>query len=200
MGNGMVVDPWALEQEIASLRGRGVEVGDNLLHLRPRAPDPPAPPRAGGAGRGVEGRAQDRDHAARHRPRVRGQGRRAAGSGWATCCVPTALPAKLAEARRHFELICRGAGKTPEVDWDALVADLTAFGQRFGRLDRRHLALLATEMARGSSILFEGAQATLLDVDHGTYPFVTSSSAVAGGVVHGPRGPADAHRRAFSAS
>jgi adenylosuccinate synthase len=45
--------------------------------------------------------------------------------------------------------------------------------------------VLAREIARGYSVLFEGAQATLLDIDHGTYPFVTSSSATAGGALTG---------------
>ena len=55
-------------------------------------------------------------------------------------------------------------------------------------------------MAAGYSVLFEGAQATLLDIDHGTYPFVTSSSAAAGGAATRPRRPAHAHRRRRSAS
>ena len=98
---------------------------------------------------------------------------------------PGSIPAKLEEARRHFEQICRGAGRTAEVDWDALVPDLAGFGERLrGRIGDVSLAL-HRHMANGYSILFEGAQATLLDLDHGTYPFVTSSSPSAGGAATG---------------
>jgi adenylosuccinate synthase len=184
MGAGMVVDPWALEQEIASLRGLGVELGDNLrisdrAHLilphhrilEGLAEELRGARKIGTTGRGIGPAYEDK------------VGRRGLRMG--DLLRPDPLPAKLAAARQHFELICRGAGKPPDVDWDALVADLTAFGQRLGAWIVDTSALLATEMAHGSSILFEGAQATLLDVDHGTYPFVTSSSAVAGGVCTG---------------
>ena len=43
---------------------------------------------------------------------------------------PAALPDKLAEARRHYEQVLRGAGRGPDVDWDVVVADLAAFGER----------------------------------------------------------------------
>ena len=56
-------------------------------------------------------------------------------------------------------------------------------------------ALLASAMAQGKRILFEGAQGTMLDVDHGTYPFVTSSSATAGGASIGTGVPPDQDRR-----
>jgi len=88
---------------------------------------------------------------------------------------------KLEEARRHFEQLCRGAGRTPDVDWETLVADLTAVGARLRPRIGDTAQALYREMAHGYSILFEGAQATLLDLDHGSYPFVTSSTGVAAG-------------------
>jgi adenylosuccinate synthase len=98
---------------------------------------------------------------------------------------PDALGDKLTEARRHYETICRGSGREPEVDWDQVVAELRAFGERHGSKIKDGSLVLSQQIAQGYSILFEGAQATLLDLDHGTYPFVTSSSATAGGVAVG---------------
>jgi adenylosuccinate synthase len=98
---------------------------------------------------------------------------------------PALLPEKLAEARRHYEQVLRGASRTPDVDWTRLVADLTAFGERHrSRIVDASLAL-HRQMAQGYSVLFEGAQATLLDLDHGTYPYVTCSAAAAGGAATG---------------
>ena len=98
---------------------------------------------------------------------------------------PAGIAAKLEEARRHFEAVCKGNGRPPEVDWDALVRDLAGFGERLAPRVADTSLVLHREMARGYSILFEGAQATLLDLDHGSYPFVTSSSAVASGAAPG---------------
>ena len=98
---------------------------------------------------------------------------------------PAELPAKLAEARRHYEIICRGSGHEPRVDWEALVADLAGFGQRWGARIVDAGEVLHRELAQGRSILFEGAQATSLDIDFGTYPFVTSSNTTAGGAAVG---------------
>ena len=63
------------------------------------------------------------------------------------------------------------------MDWDAVVAELTAFGERHRSRIVDVSLVLQRQMAQGYSILFEGAQATLLDLDHGTYPFVTCSAA-----------------------
>ena len=184
MGNGMVVDPWALEKEMAELRGRGVAVDDNLLisdraHLilphhrilEAMAEERRGSRKIGTTQRGIGPAYEDK------------AGRRGLRLG--DIVRPESLPTKLEEARRHYEQLCRGAGRTPEVDWDALVSELTALGVRLRPRIGDAAAALHREMARGYSILFEGAQATLLDLDHGTYPFVTSSSAVAGGAVTG---------------
>jgi adenylosuccinate synthase len=98
---------------------------------------------------------------------------------------PAALPERLQDARRHYEQVFRGAGRPPEVDFDKLAADLAHFGETLGPRIADVSLVLHRQMAQGYSVLFEGAQATLLDVDHGTYPFVTSSSAGAGGALTG---------------
>src|SRR5439155_25077591 len=92
---------------------------------------------------------------------------------------------KLEEARRHYEALCRGNGRKPDVDWEAVLRDLAGFGQRLGPRIKDTSLVLHRQMARGYSILFEGAQATLLDLDHGNYPFVTASCAVAAGAATG---------------
>jgi adenylosuccinate synthase len=184
MGSGMVVDPWALEQEIAELRARGVEVAENLLisdrahlvlphhrSLEAMAEEARGSRKIGTTLRGIGPAYEDK------------AGRRGVRMG--DLRRPGQLPAKLAEARRHYEQVCGGAGRAPEINWEGLARDLAGFGERLGpRIADASLAL-HREIARGYSILFEGAQATLLDVDHGTYPFVTSSSAGAGGAAAG---------------
>jgi adenylosuccinate synthase len=98
---------------------------------------------------------------------------------------PAALPERLQEARRHYEQVCRGAGRPAEVDWEALASDLAQFGEKLRPRIADVSLVLHRQMAQGYSVLFEGAQATLLDLDHGTYPFVTSSSATAAGALTG---------------
>ncbi|MCX6539742.1 MAG: adenylosuccinate synthase [Acidobacteria bacterium] len=70
-------------------------------------------------------------------------------------------------------------------DWRELVASTLALGERLQPMLTDVSVLLADAMKAGQSILFEGAQGTMLDVDHGTYPYVTSSSSTAGGACTG---------------
>jgi adenylosuccinate synthase len=78
------------------------------------------------------------------------------------------------------------------LDWHAVLNDLLTLGERLRPLIADTSALLVQVMARGEHVLFEGAQGSLLDVDHGTYPFVTSSNASIGGVCTGLGVPAKA--------
>jgi adenylosuccinate synthase len=184
IGNGVVVDPIALEREADELRALGVEVGDNLL-LSDRAhlilPHH----------RGLEALSEEQRGARKIGTTLRGigpayedkAGRRGLMLG--DLLRPAALPDKLAEARRHYEEVLRGAGRAPEVDWDVLHADLAAFGERHRSQIVDVSLVLHRHMKQGCSVLFEGAQATLLDLDHGTYPYVTCSAAAAGGAATG---------------
>jgi adenylosuccinate synthase len=184
MGQGMVVDPWALEKESSELRARGVTVDENLVvsdrahvilphHrvLEAMAEEGRGSRKIGTTLRGIGPAYEDK------------AGRRGLRMG--DLLRPAGLVEKLEEARRHFEAVCRGNGRKPDVDWDALVRDLAGFGERLAPRIADASLLLHREMARGYSVLFEGAQATLLDLDHGSYPFVTSSSAVAAGASTG---------------
>jgi adenylosuccinate synthase len=71
------------------------------------------------------------------------------------------------------------------VEVDAVVEELLAYADRLRPMVADTALLLNQALDRGETVLFEGAQATMLDVDHGTYPFVTSSNAIAGGVCTG---------------
>ncbi len=184
MGAGMVIDPWALEAEMKELQAKGVSFEDNLLisdrahlilphhrELEALSEERRGGRRIGTTRRGIGPAYEDK------------AGRRGLTMG--DLLRPATLPAKLEEARRHFEQVFRGAGRPVGVDWERLVADLAGFGERLrGRVGDVSLAL-HRHMANGYSVLFEGAQATLLDLDHGTYPFVTSSSPSAGGASTG---------------
>jgi adenylosuccinate synthase len=184
LGNGLVIDPWALERECEELRARGIAVDQQLrisdrahlilphhVALEELAEEQRGARRIGTTGRGI-GPAYE-DKAARR------------GLRMGDLLRPERLDGALAEARRHFEQVCRGADASPKVDWQRLSDDLVAFGARLQPHIVDVAALLGREMARGYAVLFEGAQATLLDIDHGTYPFVTSSSAGAAGACAG---------------
>jgi adenylosuccinate synthase len=184
IGNGVVVDPVALEKETGELQALGVEIGDNLV-LSDRAhlilPHH----------RGLEALSEEQRGARKIGTTLRGigpayedkAGRRGIVLG--DLLRPATLEDKLAEARRHYEEVLRGAGRTPDVDWEKLCAELAAFGERHRSQIADVSLVLYRQMKQGYSILFEGAQATLLDLDHGTYPYVTCSAAAAGGAATG---------------
>jgi adenylosuccinate synthase len=184
IGNGVVVDPVAFEKETGELQTLDVEIGDNLL-LSERAhlilPHH----------RSLEALSEEERGAQKIGTTLRGigpayedkAGRRGVTLG--DLRRPATLMDKLAEARRHYEHVLRGAGRTPDVDWERVVADLTAFGERQRARITDVSLVLQRQMAQGYSVLFEGAQAALLDLDHGTYPYVTCSAAAAGGAATG---------------
>jgi adenylosuccinate synthase len=184
IGSGMVIDPWGLEKEVSELRVRGVAVDDNLV-ISDRAhlilPHHKLLEKVAETARGAR----------KIGTTLRGIGPayedKVARRGLRTCDLlrPDRLAGKLEEPREHYEQLCRGLGVTPEVDFARLRDDLVAFGERLGPRIGDVSLVLHRHIANGYSILFEGAQATLLDIDHGTYPFVTSSSATAGGAVIG---------------
>jgi len=184
IGNGVVIDPAALEQEAAELEAAGVEIGDNLV-LSERAhlilPHH----------RSLEALSEEARGARRIGTTLRGigpayedkAGRRGVTLG--DLLRPATLGEKLAEARRHYEQVLRGAGRSPDVDWERVIAELAAFGERQRPRIKDASLVLQRQMAQGYSVLFEGAQAALLDLDHGTYPYVTCSAAAAGGAATG---------------
>src|SRR5438270_4044089 len=179
IGSGVVVDPWALVEEIDAIRAKGVDVNPENLKLADNAalilPSHGALDRAreerrgdqkiGTTGRGIGPAYEDK------------VGRRAIR----VCDLadPEALEWRVDEVLLHHNALLRGLGE-PEVDRAELLAALRAVAPRVLPYAGPIWRLLDQARSRGQRILFEGAQGAMLDVDHGTYPFVTSSNTVAG--------------------
>jgi adenylosuccinate synthase len=89
------------------------------------------------------------------------------------------LPVKIDRLLTHHNALRRGLGH-PEVGHDAIMQELGSVADRILPFADRTWKILDERRRAGERILFEGAQGTLLDIDHGTYPFVTSSNTVAG--------------------
>jgi adenylosuccinate synthase len=180
IGNGVVLDPHALIAEIAKLQEQGVavtpenlRVADNAtlilsLHreldvLRESAAAPGA--KIGTTGRGIGPAYEDK------------VGRRAIRL--TDLSDPAGLPKKIDRLLVHHNALRRGL-REPEIDAAALLSELTSVADRLLPYLDSAWALLDSERRAGRRILFEGAQGALLDIDHGTYPYVTSSNTVAG--------------------
>lgn len=185
IGNGVVVDPFHLRDEIARLRQRGVavELGGNLLvadgaHvILPvhRALDGLSERMRGDAKLGTTGRGIGPAYADRASR---------AGVRIGDLVRPARLDAALHRLLAEKNSILRACGDEP-LDAARLRDELLELGALLkpGIVDAGRL--LREAHRRGERILCEGAQGVLLDVDHGTYPFVTSSSASSGGVASG---------------
>lgn len=176
LGNGVVIDPWKLLEEMESLGSRGVEVtpknfriAENACLILPLHRELDEWREAeihsiGTTKRGIGPAYEDKI------------GRRAVRL--ADLADASTLEKRLEKLLRHHDALRRGLGHSP--------VDATELRARLEEVTPRLLPFLAPtwlllEQARreGKRILFEGAQGSLLDLDHGTYPFVTSSSTVA---------------------
>jgi adenylosuccinate synthase len=180
IGNGVVVDPQAFFAELAELRQHGVEVGDRLLisdkahvilpyhrDLELLAEARRGERRIGTTSRGIGPAYEDKI------------GRRGIRIGDLTDT------AALADSvRENVKARNRLVGDS-ELDWRPVFEQLRADGAELQRWVGDVSLFLARVIAEGGSVLFEGAQGTLLDIDHGTYPFVTSSNSSVGGVCTG---------------
>ena len=179
IGNGVVLDPWALEAEVGKLRGQGVTITpDTLIVADTCALILPLH-------RELDGLREDASGAGKIGTTRRGIGpayEDKVGRRALRVCDLAHLDAsgpQLDRLTAHHDALRAGFGEPP-VDRAALIAQLreiAGFVLQFARPAWRDLGALR---ARGRRILFEGAQGVLLDVDHGTYPFVTSSNTIAG--------------------
>jgi adenylosuccinate synthase len=179
IGNGVVVDPWALLREIETVRAKGVDITPERLVLAENAAlilpvhsnidrireEARGAHKIGTTGRGI-GPAYE-DKVARRAIRV------------CDLAEPESLPAKIADLLFHHNALLRGLGAA-EIDGAGLLAALLEIAPRI--LPYAGVAWQRLDEVRraGKRILFEGAQGAMLDIDHGTYPFVTSSNTVAG--------------------
>ena len=178
IGNGVVVDPWALLEEIERLRGQGVPVSPETLRLAENATlilpfygrvDRLREQRRGKGAIGTTGRGIGvayEDKAGRRAIRV------------ADLYDDRTLREKVGHLLEHHNALLRGWG-AEEIAPEELIAGLEQVRRPLAPYVDCVWERLDALRRAGSRILFEGAQGILLDVDHGTYPFVTSSNTVA---------------------
>ncbi len=180
IGNGVVLDPWHLVKEIETVRAQGVEITPETLMIaentplilplhgeldRAREEASSKGTKIGTTGRGI-GPAYE-DKVGRRVIRV------------ADLADPATLEARVDRALQHHDPLRRGLGLEP-VDRDGLLAALREIAPKVLEYAAPVWKVLNERKRSGQRILFEGAQGALLDIDFGTYPFVTSSNVIAG--------------------
>ena len=184
IGNGVVLDPFAFMKEVDALRATGVKVDGNLFvsnrahvilpyHrlIELAAENAPGRVKIGTTSRGIGPTYEDK----------------MARSGLR---VQDLLDKKLLQ--KHIENACREKNtiahalfNSEPLDPDKMFAEYAEIADRVAPFVADTALLLNRAIANGESVMFEGAQGTMLDIDHGTYPFVTSSSATSGGAATG---------------
>jgi adenylosuccinate synthase len=184
IGNGVVLDPFALMKEVRTLRDAGIAVDGNLFvsnraqvilpyHRMIELASENAPGRVkiGTTSRGIGPAYEDK------------MGRRGLR-------VIDLLDADL--MRTHIENACKEKNTIVHALYNTEPLDAAEIFREYAKVAEEvrpfvidSAALLNGAIKQGESIMFEGAQGTMLDIDHGTYPFVTSSSATSGGAVIG---------------
>lgn len=179
IGNGVVIDPAALLREMDAIRAQGVEITPDNLAIAENAclilpihqqldnvrEEALGNAKIGTTGRGIGPAYEDK------------VGRRAIRFG--DLADPETLPAKIEKLLTHHNAILRGLGKD-EFSVEDLLNPLLEMAPKLMPYSKIVWQLLDEAKSKGQRILFEGAQGTLLDIDHGTVPFVTSSNTVAG--------------------
>ncbi len=178
IGNGVVIDPWALTEEITTLQGQGVDIthenlriAENATLILPLHRELDAL-REAAAGDGKIGTTK-RGIGPAYEDKV---GRRAIRVQ--DLQNLDSLKAKIDRILTHHNALRRGLGE-PEVSAEELHNQLAEIAPTLLPYIETVWALLDQCRKSGKRILFEGAQGALLDIDHGTYPFVTSSNTVA---------------------
>jgi adenylosuccinate synthase len=185
IGNGVVFDPHAFVAELARLSGQGVEVTPDRLKIaentalilslhgeldRMREAGAATGARIGTTGRGIGPAYEDK------------VGRRAIRL--MDLADPDTLPSRVDRLLAHHNPLRRGLGQ-PELKPGQIIDELSSVADRVLPYMDRVWKVLEGKRRAGERILFEGAQGTLLDIDHGTYPYVTSSNTVAGQAASG---------------
>jgi adenylosuccinate synthase len=185
IGNGVVVDPAVLLAEKEELRSRGHFLDDKQLLISDRAhvimpyhriidagrEEFLGKDKIGTTGRGIGPAYEDRAS------RV--------GIRMGDLLRPNTLRQRVGAALEEKNFLIEYRFKRPRLDLDQIVDEYLVYGEKLSAHITDVSTWLQSRIAEGRHALFEGAQGTLLDVDHGTYPFVTSSSVVAGNVCCG---------------
>jgi adenylosuccinate synthase len=184
IGNGVVLDPIALLKEVSALRETGVQV-DGSLFVSNRAhvilpyhrmielasENAPGRVKIGTTSRGIGPTYEDK------------MGRR--GLRVADLLDLKLLRTHIENACHEKNMIAHALFNSEPLDPDKMYQEYAEASAKVAPFVCDTAALLNKALADGESVLFEGAQGTMLDIDHGTYPFVTSSSATSGGAVIG---------------
>lgn len=179
IGNGVVLDPWHLISEIEKLRGQGVEITTENLIIAENAPlilplhgeldrareSQADSAKIGTTGRGIGPAYEDK------------VGRRAIRV--ADLADSATLETRVDRLLTHHDALRRGLGMEP-IDRSALLAQLAEIAPQVLPYAKPVWKVMNDARRAGKRILFEGAQGALLDIDFGTYPFVTSSNVIAG--------------------
>lgn len=184
IGNGVVLDPVAFMKEVDALRATGVHVDGNLFvsnrahvilpyHrlIELAAENAPGRVKIGTTSRGIGPTYEDK--MARSGLRVQ------------DLLDKNLLQKHIANACHEKNTIAHALFNSEPLDPDKMYADYSAIADRVAPFVTDTALLLNRAIADGESVMFEGAQGTMLDIDHGTYPFVTSSSATSGGAATG---------------
>ena len=181
IGNGVVADPVALEEELEALDARGVNTANvfirnrtQLIFIYHRVMD-----RINESGDGVKIGTTGRGIGPAYADKMRRVGIRA---------IDLTSPERLAAAFRaeaaKYNQIFKRCG-APEIDVESELAKVLAAAAKLAPRVRDTVYIVNAAVKAGKKVLFEGAQGALLDIDHGTYPFVTSSNTTSGGACTG---------------
>jgi adenylosuccinate synthase len=183
IGNGVVVDPLGLVEEVEKLRDRGVRVDKNFLlsdaaHL--------VLPYHGAIDRAREARKGKQKIGTTGRGIGPAYGEKVARTGLRVGDMldPAAFAAKVRAKVKENNALLKSLGAAP-LPVESTVQNLLRAAEVLAPFVTNTVVWLHAAMNRGKRLLFEGAQGTYLDIDHGTYPFVTSSNTTAGGACTG---------------
>ncbi len=184
IGNGVVLDPIAFLKEAGALREAGVKIDGHLFvsnrahvilpyhrMIELAAENAPGRVKIGTTSRGIGPAYEDK------------MGRR--GLRVADLLDLQLLKKHIENAVREKNMIAHALFNTEPLDADKMYTEYAQAAEKIAPFVCDTAVLLNQALKNGESILFEGAQGTMLDIDHGTYPFVTSSSATSGGAVIG---------------
>ena len=184
IGNGVVLDPMAFLKEVGALRDAGVKVDGNIFvsnraqvilpyhrMIELAAENAPGRVKIGTTSRGIGPAYEDK------------MGRR--GLRVADLLDLQLLRKHIENAVHEKNMIAHALFNSEPLDADKMYTEYAQAAEKVAPFVCDTAVLLNQALRNGEAILFEGAQGTMLDIDHGTYPFVTSSSATSGGAVIG---------------
>ena len=189
IGNGVVLDPWKLLEEINEVSSRGIKVDSNRLIISENTPlilpfhkdldllkeQKAGKEKIGTTGRGIGPAYEDK------------VGRRALRTG--DLKDANEVKRKLNIIKAHHDILRAGLG-APEIDEEELFNQLMMVAEKINDFIKPVWKFLNEQITKNKNILFEGAQGSMLDIDFGTYPYVTSSStnaaaaALGSGIAH----------------